>query len=149
MSLASEKIIRQLKKASINAFVFDEVSTTFDKAKELLKIYNDGVVIAERQIGGRGKGDRKFISPSGGLYFTIFHKAVKIKPSNALKTVINAGFGVYSQLKQMGFDAKLKWPNDVLIGGKKVCGILTETFTKTDCCDLMCGVGVNVNTKFR
>ena len=147
MNLPSEKIINSLKALGINAFVFEEVSTTFDKAKELIKTYADGVVIAEQQTGGRGKGDRKFVSPSGGLYFTVFRKDVKIKPSDALKTVINAGFGVYSQLKQLGFNAKLKWPNDVLIDGKKVCGILTETFTKDDCCDLLCGVGVNVNTK--
>ncbi len=147
MNLLSKKLTKQLKNEGIAAFVFEEVTTTFDKAKELIKDFPCGVVIAKRQTAGRGKGERKFISPEGGVYFTIFYKNMPIEPTDTLKTVINAGYGIYLQLKQLGFDAKLKWPNDVLIGGKKACGILTEIFTRQGGCDFFCGVGVNVNTK--
>ena len=127
-------------------FLYDQVTSTFDVAKQLLQTNDKGVVIAKSQTKGKGKGERKFASNDGGLYFTIFCKKVDFSPSFALKTVINAGLSVYEVLKQLGFNAKLKWPNDVLINGKKVCGILCETMTCGDQLDFMCGVGINVNS---
>ncbi|MBE5748147.1 MAG: biotin--[acetyl-CoA-carboxylase] ligase [Clostridiales bacterium] len=130
----------------LKIFEFDQVSSTFSVAKELLKQHEKGVVIAKSQTCGKGKGERKFVSNDGGLYFTIFYKNLQFNPSFALKSVINAGLSVYDVLVSLGFDAKLKWPNDVLINGKKVCGILCETLTCADKTDFMCGVGINVNT---
>lgn len=140
------KTVAELDKKGVRAFLFDEAENTFAKAKEVWQTCPEGVVIVKRQTGGRGKGQRKFVSPEGGLYFTMFFKNAAIKPSGALKTVINAGLAVCSVLKDLGFDAKIKWPNDVLIGGKKVCGILTEVFSQGETCDFMCGVGLNVNS---
>lgn len=137
----------RLKAKGIDAFVFDEVTSTFDKAREIMPKVHNGVVITHRQTMGRGKGERKFSSPDGGVYFSVFHKNAPVKASDALKTVLNAGFGVFDALKGLGFEPKLKWPNDVLIDGKKVCGILTELTTAGDEISLSCGVGVNVNTK--
>lgn len=131
---------------NLQQFVYDEVTSTFDVAKQLLQNHSQGVVIAKRQTKGKGKGERKFVSNDGGLYFTIFCKQVDFSPSFALKTVINAGLSVYDTLVSLGFNAKLKWPNDVLINGKKVCGILCETITCGDKLDFMCGVGINVNS---
>ena len=131
---------------NLKVFEFDQVSSTFSVAKELIKQHEKGVVIANSQTCGRGKGKRKFVSNDGGLYFTIFYKNLNISPSFALKSVINAGLSVYEVLVSLGFNAKLKWPNDVLINGKKVCGILSETFICGDKTDFMCGVGINVNS---
>ena len=131
---------------NLKIFSYDQVSSTFDVAKQLLGQHENGVVIAKKQTQGKGKGQRKFASNDGGLYFTIFCKNVPFSPAFALKTVINAGLSVYQVLKNLGFDAKLKWPNDVLLNGKKVCGILCETITCGDKLDFMCGVGLNVNS---
>ncbi len=131
---------------NLQIFNFDKVSSTFDVAKELMQQYEKGVVIAKSQTCGKGKGERKFVSNDGGLYFTIFYKNLSISPTFALKSVINAGLSVYDVLVSLGFNAKLKWPNDVLINGKKVCGILSETLICGDKTDFMCGVGINVNT---
>ena len=60
--------------------------------------------------------------------------------------MINGGLSVFRVLKNLGFDVRLKWPNDVLIGKKKVCGILCENITCGDKLDFMCGVGINVNS---
>jgi len=130
----------------LKIFEFDQVSSTFDVAKQLMSTHEKGVVIAKSQTCGKGKGERKFVSNDGGLYFTIFYKNLHFNPSFALKSVINAGLSVYDVLVSLGFDAKLKWPNDVLINGKKVCGILSETLICGDKTDFMCGVGINVNT---
>ncbi len=131
---------------NLQIFNFDKVSSTFDVAKELMQQHEKGVVIAKSQTCGKGKGERKFVSNDGGLYFTIFYKNLSISPAFALKSVINAGLSVYDVLVSLGFNAKLKWPNDVLINGKKVCGILSETLICGDKTDFMCGVGINVNT---
>ena len=130
----------------LKIFEFDQVSSTFDVAKQLMSTHEKGVVIAKSQTCGKGKGERKFVSNDGGLYFTIFYKNLYFNPSFALKSVINAGLSVYDVLVSLGFDAKLKWPNDVLINGKKVCGILSETLICGDKTDFMCGVGINVNS---
>ena len=130
----------------LKVFEFDKVSSTFDVAKQLMQQHEKGVVIAKSQTCGKGKGQRKFVSNDGGLYFTIFYKNMQISPSFALKSVINAGLSVYNVLVSLGFNAKLKWPNDVLINGKKVCGILSETLICGDKTDFMCGVGINVNS---
>jgi len=131
---------------NLQRFEYDKVTSTFDVAKQLSAQYDSGVVIAKNQTEGRGKGERKFASNDGGLYFTVFYKNPKIALSDCLKTVINAGISVYSVLKKFGFDAKLKWPNDVLIKGKKVCGILCELKTCEKEALFMCGVGINVNS---
>lgn len=131
---------------NLQIFNFDKVSSTFDVAKQLMQQHEKGVVIAKSQTCGKGKGQRKFVSNDGGLYFTIFYKNLQINPNFALKSVINAGLSVYEVLVSLGFNAKLKWPNDVLINGKKVCGILSETLICGDKTDFMCGVGINVNS---
>lgn len=130
----------------LQVFLYDSVTSTFDVAKQLMTTHEKGVVLSKTQTKGKGKGTRKFASNDGGLYFTIFLKNLSFNPSFLLKTVINAGLSVYDVLVSLGFDAKLKWPNDVLIKGKKVCGILSECTICGDKADFMCGVGINVNS---
>ncbi|MCL2518480.1 MAG: biotin--[acetyl-CoA-carboxylase] ligase [Oscillospiraceae bacterium] len=93
------------------------------------------VVIARSQTSGRGTRERGFISPEGGLYMSVLLK--NVKPD--LLTVC-AGVSVADVISEYGGNPKIKWVNDVLIDGKKVCGILTEATNG----NYIVGIGVNI-----
>lgn len=98
------------------------------------------VVIAGAQTGGRGTNGRSFSSPEGGLYLSYL-----MRPQTSAEDTVDitrcAAVAVYDALSE--FRPGIKYINDLLLGGKKVCGILTEY------CDgnLVIGVGINVNTE--
>jgi len=104
------------------------------------------VVVADTQTAGRGRFDRRWISQEGGLYFSVL-----LKPS---KTDFMANFtqlmalSVCRAAEDLGVKATIKWPNDVLADGKKLCGILSEAVVrenKVTC--VVVGCGVNVEQK--
>lgn len=107
------------------------------------------VVIAEEQTQGRGRRDRNWYSPFGsGLYLSIFFRP-RIPPGRIQLINLAAALAVREAVKaQWGHDLSIKWPNDLLIGGKKVCGILSEGGSTSErmvyCCT---GIGVNLTTR--
>ena len=109
--------------------IFDEINSTNLKAKELAqKNADEGtIVISKIQKKGRGRFDRTWESPEGGLYFSIVLKP-DCKPD---KTTLLPLVGALSVCKTItsitDLNVKIKWPNDVLINGKKVSGILLES----------------------
>lgn len=125
---------------------FDEVNSTNEKANELAANVEEGtVIIAEKQKKGIGRFGRVWISPKGGVYVSVILKP-KISPIDASKMTLIAGIAVAKVIRKLGLDAKLKWPNDVLIHGKKVGGILTSISTKEDKIDyIIVGIGINAN----
>ena len=125
---------------------FDEVNSTNEKANELAANVVEGtVIIAEKQKKGIGRFGREWISPKGGVYVSVILKP-KISPIDAPKITLIAGIAVAKGIRKLGLDAKLKWPNDVLIHGKKVCGILTSISTKEGKVDyVIVGIGINAN----
>lgn len=108
----------------------------------------DGTVyIAAAQSAGRGRKGRAFLSPPGGLYLSML-----LRPGcpveEALSITPMAAVAVCRAVKQVcGLLCGIKWPNDVVLGGKKLCGILTEASTDKDGLFLVPGIGVNVNTE--
>jgi len=101
----------------------------------------NAVIVAEKQNFGKGRGIRQWYSPKGGLWFTmVFHDQI-LPPSVTLFT----GVIIHTILKERfsHIDFFLKWPNDILIVNKKVCGILTFTSKNATCV----GVGINCNLK--
>jgi BirA family biotin operon repressor/biotin-[acetyl-CoA-carboxylase] ligase len=122
------------------------LGSTQDLARELAQAgAADGtVVLAGRQTAGRGRLGRSFISPRGGLYFTVI-----LRPAleNLRPLPIVAALAVARGLEQVaGLRTALKWPNDVLVGGRKICGILVESeLTGQNVSHVLLGVGVNVN----
>ena len=94
-------------------------------------------VAADSQSAGRGRRGNSFSSPRGGVYFSF----VAENSEGALATV-KAGVAVARTLCSFGFEPEIKWVNDVLLGGKKVCGILAEAISGTSLCII--GVGINV-----
>jgi len=125
-----------------------EVDSTNKWAKELATYGADEgtVAIAETQTKGRGRLDREWISPTGGLWFSLILRP-NLSPTEAVKLTLVAGLAVAKVLREM-FDLKTetKWPNDVLVNGRKICGVLTEMNTRGETVDfVVVGVGVNVN----
>jgi BirA family biotin operon repressor/biotin-[acetyl-CoA-carboxylase] ligase len=127
---------------------FPEISSTMDAARELAKRgARDGtVVIAEAQTRGRGRLSREWLSPKGGIYFTLLLRP-RISPTYAPRINLMAAVAVAATIRKLfGLKAQLKWPNDVLIEGKKVCGILAEMDAEMDVVNFVnVGIGINAN----
>ena len=106
------------------------------------------VFLAEEQTAGRGRGANTWQSPrSTGIYCSVVVRPT-LPPSDVLVLSLAAGLAVRSAIQQIDsrVNADLKWPNDVLIEGKKVCGILTEMNAEaTRVRYIVVGVGINVN----
>lgn len=106
------------------------------------------VFLAEEQTAGRGRGSHSWQSArSAGIYCSVVLRPV-LSPSEVLVLALAAGLAVRAAIEQVDsrVTADLKWPNDVLIDGKKVCGILTEMNAEaTRVRYLVVGVGINVN----
>ncbi len=128
---------------------YREVGSTNDVARALaLAGCPEGtLVVAESQTAGRGRLGRKWQSPKGGLYFSLVLRPT-FSPSLAPRITLLAGVAVCRAISSVArVDGAIKWPNDILIHGKKVAGILTETEAKEGSLrHAIVGVGINVNT---
>lgn len=131
--------------------VFKEIDSTNEEVKrQALRGARDGlVIVSEEQNGGKGRLGRAWNSPSGtGLYFSFLLRPEHI-PEPLTNATLLAGLGVVRALRRVwGLDAKIKWPNDVVIGNKKVCGILTEMAAEIDKVQyIVPGIGINVGNE--
>lgn len=104
------------------------------------------VVVAEAQTHGRGRRGRSWSSPAGtNLYCSVVLRP-DVPPSRAAEVTLLAAVALAETLREAGAEASIKWPNDVLIGGKKVAGILTELSADVERVHfLVLGIGVNLN----
>jgi BirA family transcriptional regulator, biotin operon repressor / biotin---[acetyl-CoA-carboxylase] ligase len=103
------------------------------------------VVVAETQSRGKGRLGRKWITKPGGLWMSTILKPA-IDPMHASSITLLAAVSVTKALRGAGLEAVIKWPNDVLVNGKKICGILTEMSAEADAVNfIVLGIGVNVN----
>jgi len=125
---------------------FKETESTNIIAREIASSVGEGtIVIAESQTAGRGRMGRKWISPEGGIWLSIILKP-RMEPVYAPRITLMAGVSVAKTMQGFGLPAKIKWPNDILINGKKVCGILTEIGAEVDIIDyLVVGIGIDAN----
>lgn len=128
---------------------YSEVDSTNRIAKELGKVPgNHGVlVLAEQQNAGRGRLGRNWNSPSGnGIWMTLVLQP-NLHPGHASMLTIVAALAVNNAIRNItGLDSFIKWPNDIVVNGKKVCGILTEMNTINEKLEYaIIGIGVNVN----
>lgn len=125
-----------------------EVASTNDLAKELAAYGTEEgtVVVAETQTAGRGRLGREWVSPKGGLYFSVVLRP-SVRASEAVRLVFVGGLAVARVLDEVyGLRVETKWPNDVLVNGRKVCGILTEMNTTGETVNFaVMGIGVNAN----
>lgn len=128
---------------------FESIDSTNYKAKELASAdeKQGTVVISEEQISGRGRLGRKWISPKNkGIWMSIILKP-DIKPQDASKVTQIGAAAVWCALNDIGVKSYIKWPNDIVINGKKVCGILTEMSGELNRINyVVIGIGINVNS---
>ena len=124
---------------------FDEIDSTNTHAKRLIRegAPEGTVVVADCQTAGRGRMERSFQSPRGkGLYLTVLLRP-ELPPERLLPVTALAGVALCRAVERTcGVRPGLKWPNDPVLGGKKLCGILTE---RTGENALVLGLGVNVS----
>jgi BirA family biotin operon repressor/biotin-[acetyl-CoA-carboxylase] ligase len=104
------------------------------------------VFLAEQQTAGRGRGAHRWHSQqSAGIYCSVILRPV-LPPSEVLVISLAAGLAVQAAIQTQRVSTDLKWPNDLLIGSKKVCGILTEMAAEaTRVRHIVVGIGINVN----
>jgi BirA family biotin operon repressor/biotin-[acetyl-CoA-carboxylase] ligase len=129
---------------------FPEIGSTMDEAMKLARqgCPDFTVVAAQRQTRGRGRMQRSWISADGGLYFTM---VVRPEIPVVLSGLVNlaAAIEMAGLIKaSYGIAAGLKWPNDILVNGRKICGILSQMEAEGDQVALLnIGIGLNVNNQ--
>lgn len=120
--------------------------STNDDAKRLARgaALEGTVVVAARQEGGRGRLGRSWESPRGGAYFSAVLRP-SVAPAVAPSLALVVAVGVADGLAGLGVETTLKWPNDVLLDGRKLVGVLLEMSAEADKVEwVVAGVGVNV-----
>lgn len=128
-------------------WLFDEVGSTMDVAREAAAVGVPLTVIASTQTAGRGRYDRVWVSPPlGGLYLTV--RIPWDRPiAQAPLVSMGAALALARVARQEGCqDVVLKWPNDLLVDGAKCAGLLAEMSSTPDGQALMVGIGLNVST---
>jgi len=148
--LNSSIITKGLKTRFIgqNVLYYPSVSSTNDIARQQAqaKAPEGIVVIADRQTSGRGRLRREWVTPQGNIAVSIV--LYPARKDLHFITMLAALAVLYSIEKTNGLKCRLKWPNDVLINNKKVCGILLESQASSDSVDYaIIGIGINVNMK--
>lgn len=120
---------------------FDTVTSTFDELSK--RTPEQGLaVVAKRQTAGTGRSGRQWLSNDGGLYFS-FYILPDVQEEVSF-VAIQCALAAYKTLREY-IDCSIKWPNDIVSGGKKVCGVLIKSFVTDKKITLMAGVGINVN----
>ncbi len=129
-------------------YCFNELTSTNDLASELARggASEGTTILAEIQTKGRGRHGRKWVSqPGKSLTFSIVLRPT-LSQDRFGELTLTAAVGVARALEKFGFHPAIKWPNDVLLSGRKVCGILTETGPKKDkMTSAILGIGLNLS----
>lgn len=131
-----------------NIIHFDTIGSTNDYAKQIADNQEDGtVIISEEQTKGKGRVGRSFQSNAGeGIWMSLILKP-DIIPSEAPFITLIAGASISKALNELGIKTSIKWPNDIILNGKKLCGVLTELSAEIERVSyIVLGIGINVKT---
>lgn len=149
-SLLPQSIGKRLNDNGIDipVFVKEVVSTNTEVKKIYPDLNKDFLFVAPRQVSGRGRLDRVFVSGYGGVYMTLCYKPKKLFVTDSLKLVLLTGLAVAKVLKKYTNNVAIKWPNDVFVNGKKICGILLESVVTENMTEaIFLGIGVNITNE--
>ena len=142
------EITKDLKTETIGKriYYFEEIDSTQNFAQQIAldKKENGTIVIAEKQTAGRGRLDRKWTSPKGGIWFSlIIHPKFDVSTST-LVPIAGAVALAKSIKTTLDVDVSVKWPNDITLNGKKVAGMLVDASFQANSIDhFILGIGIN------
>lgn len=145
--MGEKSLIRKLDRLPLgDVRYFETLGSTNDEALAWAAegAVDLSLVIADEQTAGRGRGDRKWFTPKGtALAFSLILRPTTSEPIP--RTPGLAALSITDALQGLGLDPRIKWPNDVLLNGKKVAGILIENiWTGAEVDSLVVGMGINV-----
>ena len=149
--LDKEKILSKLSnefRSKVVLEVFDTISSTNDYLlrKEKNKNKDIKICIAEEQTKGRGRRGKSWISPKfKNIYFSL-NSYLKKEDLSGLSIAV--ALSVSKVLTKINVMSLIKWPNDLLVGNKKICGILIETAKEGELTKVVIGIGINVNMEY-
>ena len=149
--LDKEKILSKLSnefRSKVVLEVFDTISSTNDYLlrKEKNKNKDIKICIAEEQTKGRGRRGKSWISPKfKNIYFSL-NSYLKKEDLSGLSIAV--ALSVSEVLNKINVMSLIKWPNDLLVGNKKICGILIETAKVGELTKVVIGIGINVNMEY-
>ncbi|SRR5581483_8798719 len=135
---------------SIHFIHFDTIDSTNTWAKKNAETLDQSeltCITAQEQTAGRGRFDRKWISPKGENIYATFYFCLPLTCSFIANLGQILSLSCISVLKKKGFEPQIKWPNDILLEGKKVAGILCETICFPDRIGIVLGIGLNINMR--
>lgn len=149
MSKAEIESLMDTKWAGSNVVYYDEIDSTNNRAKEAgdNKAPHGTLFVADMQVAGKGRRGRVWQSPAGSSIYMTILLYPEISPLKAPQLTLVMAIAVAEGIKEVtGLDTKIKWPNDIVVNGRKICGILTEMSTEIDYINhVVIGAGINVN----
>lgn len=150
--ITEAEIASRIPRGCIGSIVccYDEVASTNDTAKLLAEqgAEHGTLVVADMQSRGKGRRLRPWSSPKGmGIWMSAILRP-DIEPRHASMVTLLAAMAVYDAIRELGISCQIKWPNDIVIDGRKVCGILTEMSAQSDYVNfIVVGIGINVHNR--
>lgn len=121
-----------------------KVDSTNEYCKRLA--CDEAIVTAKIQTAGKGTKGRTFVSDAGGLYITVMRTLKNFDGADAFRIMINCCVAVCRTVERLGLRPVIRWANDVLVNGRKICGTLIEnTLSSGNICRSIVGMGINVN----
>ena len=149
MSKAEIESLMDTKWVGSTVVYYDEIDSTNNRAKEAgdNKAPHGTLFVADMQVAGKGRRGRVWQSPAGSSIYMTILLYPEISPLKAPQLTLVMAIAVAEGIKEVtGLDTKIKWPNDIVVNGRKICGILTEMSTEIDYINhVVIGAGINVN----
>jgi BirA family biotin operon repressor/biotin-[acetyl-CoA-carboxylase] ligase len=144
--------IEKLKHTTVveNIFFFENTTSTMDEAKKISEnnknLAHKSLIVALNQTQGRGRKNRHWLSFGENIYASYIYLPKNLTPQDGLFIMFAGCIAIVLALKQIGIDAKIKWPNDCLVNGKKIAGVLVDAKSDISSIDeIIIGFGVNIN----
>jgi BirA family biotin operon repressor/biotin-[acetyl-CoA-carboxylase] ligase len=133
-----------------NIFFFENTTSTMDEAKKISEnnknLAHKSLIVALNQTQGRGRKNRHWLSFGENIYASYIYLPKNLIPQDGLFVMFAGCIAIVLALKQIGIDAKIKWPNDCLVNDKKIAGVLVDAKSDIYSIDeIIIGFGVNIN----